>query len=337
MGETGGGATGRYAPPLFSTRRAQRLPQAALRRLFHRLFVFDCTLSGPGVLLPECVGDGVLCPEAVRELRVRVPPALLPVLRNLLARCDFPLSWHPHPELVDWYVLDVAELQQEPVPPGSSPFVMTMELTSTSRFQFVQKACDFDVDLPVRSQRMMTVMEDASRLAPHAAALDPLGFVTRRARARRFALLRANYNCDDRLCARVRRAQDMVAGGWTMDCANAVQSWLVARWWVLSHPDDGERLRQGAGCEYARPRVGGAGGGAGGGTSSLPCVFRRPPEDVVCPLCHETFVPSDVVVRLSCGHVFHCACSPCAPSGGLMQWLILGNPTCPMCRLSIAC
>ncbi|KAK2977659.1 hypothetical protein RJ640_015656 [Escallonia rubra] len=45
-----------------------------------------------------------------------------------------------------------------------------------------------------------------------------------------------------------------------------------------------------------------------------------------CSICHEDFVPRDMVNRLPCSHIFHTRC--------ILRWLKRSN-TCPLCRSKV--
>lgn len=52
-----------------------------------------------------------------------------------------------------------------------------------------------------------------------------------------------------------------------------------------------------------------------------------------CPLCHEPYLNTDIVINLPCNHTFHCMCQARRKEGGLFAWVIhQGKETCPVCR-----
>jgi hypothetical protein len=110
------------------------------------------------------------------------------------------------------------------------------------------------------------------------------------------------------------RAYSYVRAGWTMDdAALGPRAFVVNRWAALP-----------LACPHR-------------------CAAHASAADGVCPLCHETFQPQDIVVNLPCCHTFHCYCAPAAAAaatqhahhgtGGLFAWLLdQGKDTCPVCR-----
>lgn len=55
-----------------------------------------------------------------------------------------------------------------------------------------------------------------------------------------------------------------------------------------------------------------------------------------CPLCHEPYLNTDIVINLPCNHTFHCMCQARRKEGGLFAWVInQGKETCPVCRESL--
>ncbi|KAK2983409.1 hypothetical protein RJ640_002404 [Escallonia rubra] len=58
---------------------------------------------------------------------------------------------------------------------------------------------------------------------------------------------------------------------------------------------------------------------------SANCFFLKASGDE-CSICHEDFVPRDMVNRLPCSHIFHTRC--------ILRWLKRSN-TCPLCRSKV--
>jgi hypothetical protein len=120
----------------------------------------------------------------------------------------------------------------------------------------------------------------------------------------------------------MRRAEQMVRDGWTMDDALAGKNaWVVSTW----------------------AQLGAARSGGGGGNG---CRATTTHDE--CAICQERFAQTDAVANLPCNHNFHVACPASSAaaasrgrcgmnnnreiSSGLCGWLDRGNATCPCCR-----
>lgn len=295
------------------------------------------------------------------EMRARVPLSARETLVRIFDRCDFPGTWLLHSERADdWYTV-LCRWSGRPTTetPSSTPLPpvcyhrLDVQLVGDSRFAWRNQTCAFDIDLLGRDARSLYLLDDARLLRNKAAHRgDPFSYVARRIMSRRFCLLRAGFNCDDGLAARMTRAYDLVAyGGWRMDVANGVTAWLLCPWWLLCHPSDVVRLMFGV---PPGMRVAIDGGGVDNDVVSdtnnnndndnnndgqTTTVRRR--MCAVCPLCHEAFAAADVVARLCCGHVFHCRCRGgsggpnIGAKDGLLRWIEQGRADCPMCRAAI--
>lgn len=48
-----------------------------------------------------------------------------------------------------------------------------------------------------------------------------------------------------------------------------------------------------------------------------------------CAICIDDMRPGQLAVTLPCGHAFHCSC--------ILQWLVRGSASCPLCKRSVCC
>ena len=212
-------------------------------------------------------------------------------------------------------------------------FRLRVCIRGMSRFAWIQERRWFDVDTLCRNARSMYITQDASYLflnrPSHPSALvsgrpDLLQYVSGRTLARRFCLIhpertercgaslyahgttrgqRWNSGGEERetLAERMDRAYELVKSGWTMDTANGVVSWWICPWWILVYPNPYFGALLSGSLSYAGMRQN----------------DRRPPrpesegvlrQTTECALCHELIGGTDIVMRLQCGHVFHCRC-----------------------------
>jgi hypothetical protein len=146
---------------------------------------------------------------------------------------------------------------------------------------------------------------------------DRLSYLVTRIRHRRFCLLDATpANLEHG--RQMRRAAKLVnVGGWHMDdMLGGRATWVVALWGVLTRNPDCVRLAASLSAAQAT-------------SDSNACQHSD------CPLCHEAFAPSDVVVNLSCNHNFHVNCpTSSGTQNGLSTWLD-EHDTCPCCRAKV--
>lgn len=138
--------------------------------------------------------------------------------------------------------------------------------------------------------------------------------------------------------------------GWRMD-----DQQVGRRAWVVARRDSLGRAR-GDGCLGLGVRGSASacpGPSASASAATLPSAWPPAAADVpspspalmaveVCPICHDRFHASDVIVNLPCNHNFHAVCHRDDPrgagggnGGGMCAWLQSGHGTCPCCRAAV--
>ncbi len=174
-----------------------------------------------------------------------------------------------------------------------------------------------------------------------------------RVRDRRFRLAGGAMSAAAHGAAMCRAARIVLDDGWHMEAPAGGGSWVVARWAVLRcrpgsvrmHPhahalcdeqDQGlaASARAHAHAHAHAPLYRPAQDPPSGPRASAPAFSSR---DTLCPICHDAFHDSDVVVNLPCGHNMHAVCnrSGRVPSG-LCAWLAAEQSTCPCCRSPVS-
>lgn len=252
---------------------APRDSQPLIQRILSKIYCFDGDASAVPITRQDAGRN-------VHEIRARVQPHMQDTLIKLLSVCDFPDTWRPHPLKVDCYT----------IADGPTGDVIELEIRGLTRFSWRQQLCDFDVDLLYRNENSMYMADDTNLLRSKAVHRgDPLNYICRRVNERRFCLMRSSYNADGRTPIRMNRAYDMVKSGWRMDIANSIATWFICPWWLLSHPNLLIRFMFGIPPQLSLP-------------------YHSNTTNATCVLCHEQIDATDSVMRLACGHVFHCRC-----------------------------
>lgn len=287
----------------------------SLTTLITRIFCFEGDIS-----TVICVGNRNS--EKIYELFARVNPHSFDTLVRLLSTCEFPKGWQCHPYRMDTYrIID------------DNRNVVDVNLKGLTRFSWRQQPRDFDIDTLCRNGQSMYIADDSSMLfsATHIHKGDVLNLICMRIKNKRFCLLKNNYNADGRTGERMDRGYALVRNGWTMDNIARADPWFICPWWLLTHPNHVLR-----------------------GMFGLPSPLFHPADghrsSVICVMCHDVIHPSDIVMRLSCGHVFHCRCADAHTKtkrflndiehdydkDGIIRWFEEGNSMCPVCREGIS-
>jgi hypothetical protein len=269
-----------------------------------------------GEIYGECVRD-VLTYDALRAAGVdSIPQSLMRVVR---ARFNDPRARHSLVAVlrIDHVVVEdddpgnnAASLVVHLRPPAGGSGTMTLSQTpccQSQQSQHIAIVINDDIRTMWRARRPSFDIDclASTRTSTYVYTLpspyDPpnlIDTIVHRIMMRRFCLAQLGPSVQQTSRA-ARDALDLVRSGWTMDdsyMGALNRSWVAAMW-----------------CNVPRARS---------------CTDE-------CTICQERFMPSDAVIVLPCGHVFHGFCDQKYCTGGLCSWLD-GNSTCPCCRRQVA-
>ena len=168
----------------------------------------------------------------------------------------------------------------------------------------------FDIMLLAQNSFSMFIMSFYSSMNHIVNMLD---FIKERIVEKRFCLIDKTFE----LSGAILHALDLIKNKWVMDDAILKDhSWIICKFENIVDKDFYTK--------HLRPN-----------SHSIVKLDSTSVDTLTCPICMETIKPHNIVIQLSCGHVYHVFCNHVTKQSGFYSWIASNHDTCPMCRRKV--